>query len=195
MKQEPLKLIKTILGLGIIALLIVVVVFSTQKLESFIYPIKYAEYVEPYAEENDLDPALVYAVIKCESSFKSDAVSSVGAVGLMQITPDTFDWLLTKTGEQDRYDTDDLYDPEVNIQYGTYFLKLLLKEFSDVKTAVTAYHAGMGIVGKWLDDETYSSDGQTLEEIPYADTSDYVDRVIKTIDKYNTIYDFKEDAK
>ena len=131
--------------------------------KNFIYKTDYDEYVDQYSAEYNVDKALIYSVIKCESSYDKDALSDVGAIGLMQITPETFDWMLSKTGE--KYTHDDLYIPEVNIKYGTYLLSLHIKEFSDMKTALCAYHAGRGIVNEWLNDQNYSTDGQTLINI------------------------------
>ena len=88
--------------------------------QEFLYPREYSEYVEKYSAEYGISEILIYAVIHTESGFDPDAVSSADAIGLMQMTEDTFDWLLTKTGED--YEFNDLFTPEVSIKYGTYFL-------------------------------------------------------------------------
>jgi len=154
-----------------------------------IYPQKYSALVEENAERFDIDPALLYALIKAESGFDSAAVSSVGAKGLTQITPDTFEWLQTKTG--DVYDEDALFEPEVSVYYGAYFLDMLLDEFGNTKTALAAYHAGRGKVNEWLADPRISTDGKTLDNIPYEDTEGYVERVTKITKKYKDIYKMK----
>lgn len=156
--------------------------------KNVIYKTEYNEYVDKYSDEYNVDKALIYSVIKCESSYDESAVSSVGAIGLMQITPETFDWMLSKTGE--KYTHDDLYKPEINIKYGTYLLSLHTEEFADLKTALCAYHAGRGIVNEWLNNNNYSTDGLTLTNIPYKATASYAQRVIKTVDKYKNIYGF-----
>lgn len=153
---------------------------------SRIYPHKYQEYVTKYAAEYSVDETLLYSVIKTESDFEPDAVSSAGARGLTQITQDTFDWLLTKTHEE--YTFDDLFTPEVSVKYGALFLSILLDEYGETETAVAAYHAGMGNVSGWLGDKQYSSDGVHLDEIPISDTAHYVNKVMKCIDRYNKIY-------
>lgn len=153
-----------------------------------LYPIDYTEYVEKYAEEYEVEPALVYAVINSESSFDSDATSHADAKGLMQITPETFEWLQTKTDEEETLDSEALYDPEIAIKYGTLLLSLHLKEFGDVKVAMAAYHAGRSCVNRWLDDPEVSSDGKTLDYIPYDSTSEYVHRVVRTIGIYQRLY-------
>jgi soluble lytic murein transglycosylase len=150
------------------------------------YPIKYTDFVEKYGEEYNLDKELIYAVIKTESSFNSDAVSSLGALGLMQITPETYEWLKMKMGEN--YTELDYMDAETSIKYGSFFLSLLIDEFGDEKTALAAYHAGRGRVNEWLSDTSISPDGKTLENIPYKDTEYYVEKVTKTENIYRNLY-------
>lgn len=152
------------------------------------YPQKYQSLVTKYAAETGLDPNLVYAVIRSESSFDPNAKSSVGALGLMQITPDTFEWAMKKTGEVENYTAEDLYKPEVNVRYGTIVLSTFLKEFGNEPTAIAAYHAGRGIVNKWLLDSKYSKDGKTLYYIPFSDTRAYVQKVEKTKMIYAELY-------
>lgn len=152
------------------------------------YPQKYTELVSEYAKETDLDESLVYSVIKNESSFNPEAQSGVGARGLMQITPETFDWAMNKLSEDGKYTESDLFTPEVNVRYGTYILSNLLKEYNNEKTALAAYHAGRTNVRKWLADERYSKDGKTLYDIPFKDTKTYVERVEKAKEIYSDLY-------
>lgn len=152
------------------------------------YPIGYTEYVEKYAEAYGVEPSLVYAVINCESSFDSDALSHADAVGLMQITPETFDWLQQRLQGQVTMGRDALYDPETAIQYGSYLLSLHLKEFGNLPAALAAYHAGRGRVNEWLGDSDVSIDGKTLDSIPYSETSTYVKRVVRTQKVYQKLY-------
>lgn len=154
------------------------------------YPIKYNELVEKYSEDYGVDTALVYSVIRTESGFRPAAESNVGAKGLMQITPDTFEWLMSKTGES--YGIEALYEPDVNIKYGTLFLSMLTEEFGNRDSVLSAYHAGWGQVNSWLCDPEISSDGVTLQRIPFSDTAHYVDKVKKAEKIYNSVYDFEE---
>jgi soluble lytic murein transglycosylase len=147
---------------------------------------KYTELVEANAREFGIEKELLYALIKTESGFDKDAVSAADAKGLTQITPDTFEWLQTKTGEN--YPVDALFEPEISVYYGSYFLDMLLQEFGDTRTALAAYHAGRGIVNQWLEDEKFSSDGKTLDDIPYEDTKEYVKRVMNNYGIYKKIY-------
>jgi soluble lytic murein transglycosylase len=155
-----------------------------------IYPVEYSETVAKEATANQLDPALVYSVIKVESNFDADAVSRAGAIGLMQITPDTFDWLQTKLKSDIKYETEDLCNPEVNIRYGCKFLAILLEKYGNERTALSAYNAGIGTVNSWLKDPNISQDGAALDSIPYEETRKYVDAVLKNYKEYSKLYQF-----
>ena len=152
------------------------------------YPLGYQEEVEAWSAENGLDPALVYAVIRTESGFDQEAESSVGARGLMELTPDTYSWVLYRLGEAGEGDAGDLYDPEENIRCGCANLRLLLERFGEEGTALAAYHAGWGSVSRWLQSERYSSDGSHLDAIPFPDTESYVEKVLETRDLYRRLY-------
>lgn len=153
------------------------------------HPVKYGEYVEKYSSLYAVPEEIVYGVIKTESGFKSDAVSPKGAIGLMQITPDTFEWLRFKMGENDSSSTSDLlYNPEINIKYGTYFLSLLYTEFGIWDTAYAAYNAGRGKVNEWLKNPQNNDNGK-LMNIPYKETSDYVKKVSRAVENYKKIYE------
>lgn len=152
------------------------------------YPMGYQEQVEAWAAENQLDPALVYAVIRTESSFDPEAMSSVGARGLMQLTPDTYEWVCYRLGEENPSDVEDLYDPEENIRCGCANLRLLLELLGEEGTALAAYHAGLGNVSRWLESEKYSRNGSSLDSIPFSDTEIYVNKVLETRDLYRRLY-------
>lgn len=160
------------------------------KVQNSQYPQGYSEYVEKYAKEYGLDPALVYAVIRTESNFNPMAQSDAGAYGLMQITDDTLEHYMNVRGEQGKYTTDDLFTPSVNIDYGCNILSDLIEEFGDEECAVAAYNAGPGNVEQWLSDPNISPDGRTLvvENIPFDETRGYVNRVEKTKDMYKKLY-------
>ena len=184
---NKIKLISLLLILS--AILIIIVVNTVKLGVQTVYPRQYVSLVEKNAEEFEIDQSLLYAVIKAESGFDKNAVSSVGAMGLTQITPETFEWLQTKTG--DSYDEDALFEPEISIYYGAYFLNMLLEEFDNTETALAAYHAGRGKVNEWLEDPEISPDGVVLENIPYEDTAGYVRRVVKITEKYKNLYDME----
>lgn len=151
------------------------------------YPVEYSELVKRYSEENGVPPALTASVIFAESSYRPDVVSSAGAIGLMQIMPDTGEWIAGKYDEE--FAIENLYDPETNIRYGTWYLGFLLARYDgNTDCAVAAYHAGQGNVDKWLSDGNYSSDGVTLENIPFESTATYVQRINKYLKFYSGAY-------
>ena len=189
-----IKFLKFLIKFAIFVLIVAIIAHFGMKAYRFIekeylYPTKYSEYIENFAEQNTLEKSLVYAVVKCESGFDSGAVSDIGAKGLMQLTDDTYEWVLSKTTKAKPLEND-LFVPEKNIQAGCALLRLHLDEFSDESTAIAAYHAGRSKVKEWLQDKNYSSDGITLSKIPYSDTASYVTKVITTKQKYQEIYNF-----
>ncbi len=150
------------------------------------HPKEYSDFVEVYAYEYGVPEYVVYSVIKVESDFESGAVSDVGAVGLMQLMPETFVWLTTENGENLNSAT--LYDPETNIKYGTYYLSKLYLQFGTWDEVYAAYNAGPTKVAEWLDSEKYSENGKTLDEIPYKETEDYVRKLNKANEIYKKLY-------
>ena len=154
------------------------------------HPLVYADYIIHYSAVQNLDPALVAAVILCESSYNPHAESWLGARGLMQLMEDTAEWVAHKLDEDDAsYSFDLLYDPQTNIRFGTWYLGYLSRRFGgDAKKIVCAYHAGQGNVDAWLKNPLYSSDGVTLDVIPTDDTSAYAARVLRARDVYEKYY-------
>lgn len=152
-----------------------------------IYPIKYQQYVEKYAEEYSLDKNLVYAVIKVESNFNKDAVSVAGAKGLMQLMDDTAKDCSDKA-DFDYNIPSDLFVPERNIRIGCYYLSRLRDAYKDTELAVIAYNGGTGNLQKWLSDIEYSDGKGGLTKIPYKETRRYVKKVFDAFEKYNRLY-------
>ena len=162
--------------------------------ERRMYPREYSELVEKYAFENSLPVELVFAVILTESSFRTDALSSAGAKGLMQITDDTNDWISRMQGDvgwlEDAEVTDELFDPETNIRRGCYFLAYLRGQFGFDEEALAAYNAGIGRVRNWLQEPGMTdSDGRLItEKITIAETRNYVRKVLDSAERYREIY-------
>ena len=151
------------------------------------YPVEYEDLIRRYAAENGLDPAYPAAVIMAESSYRADAVSSANAQGLMQLLPDTADWIAGKLDET--YTDGSLFDPETNIRYGCWYLGFLMRRYGeDMTCASSAYHQGQGTVDKWLQDPALSADGLTLTSIPSEATDTYVKRVLKYYERYVQLY-------
>ena len=150
-------------------------------------PEQYSATVEKYANEYGVPEYVVYAVMKTESDFNSSAVSGAGAVGLMQIMPDTFNWL-TESKLCEYLDRGMMYDPYTNIRYGVYYLSYLFGRYRNWNTVIAAYNAGPGNVDGWLSSGEYSSDGVTLKKIPFKETRAYVKRVERASSKYKSLY-------
>jgi soluble lytic murein transglycosylase len=165
---------------------VAVALVAVNRFAGWRYPRDYAAPVEQYAAQYDLPQALLYALIRTESGFDARAVSAADARGLTQITPETFAWLQTKSGET--LPLEALFDADVSVRYGAFFLRLLLDEFGDTATALAAYHAGRGQVNRWLRDPAISPDGRRLAHIPFADPENYVRKVTKAEERYGALY-------
>jgi soluble lytic murein transglycosylase len=132
------------------------------------YPLRYEQIVRGHARNYQLDPALLAAVIYQESKFRVDAESDSGAIGLMQLRPDTAKGIAIRTGGS-RFETADLYNPEINVRYGSWYLRHLLNKYGDdEKTALAAYNAGQRNVDRWR------AEGKGIQ---FSETRAYVDRV------------------
>ena len=155
-----------------------------RKIEDWRYPLKYVETVKKYAEAYDVEPALAQAVMREESKFNERALSRSGAVGLMQIMPETGDWIAEQLGE----DEGDLYEVERNIRYGVWYLSELTAEFGGNRVlALSAYNAGRGTVWDWIDEYGWHRDFNDIDAIPYSETRSYVKRVLRSREKYQGI--------
>lgn len=194
---------KTIFNTKKFLLILITIAFSTLIIcffnndtshEQGTLEVKYKNSIDKYCKDYNVDKYLVYAMIKQESNFNNEAVSSAEAKGLMQITEDTFNWLKPMLGESSTT-FDDLFDPDTNIRYGVFFLSILQKNFSEQNTVVAAYNAGMNITKEWLQDSSYSNDGSTLHTIPYKETANYVMVVDSNYKKYLDIYGSKQAEK
>lgn len=180
--MKKTKILLLILLLSACALVLRIAVRHVAK---GVFPLRYEAYIEKYADEYGLDKYLVMGVICAESKFDPAAHSGV-AKGLMQITDDTARWLAERL-DADFYE-DMAYEPEVGISMGCYYLAYLMGIYENEDTALAAYNAGMGNVGKWLADESYSTDGRTLFDIPYEETKKYVKRVRRLEAVYKKLY-------
>ena len=132
------------------------------------YPLRYEQIVRAHARNYRLDPALLAAVIYTESKFDANAHSDAGAIGLMQLLPDTAKGIALRTGGR-RFVVADLYDPEINVRYGAWYLRHLLDRYhQDERTALAAYHAGQANVDEWR------AEGVGIQ---FPQTRYYVDKV------------------
>ncbi len=171
---------------GIISIIFVtlaiVLIYLFLCLSYIFYPIKYKDTILLYSERYNIESNLVASLINAESGFDKDAISSKGAMGLMQLMPKTAEWLAEKLDIE--YSEDKLFDPEYNIMLGTYYLSYLSQKFENVRTMLCAYNAGEGVVNSWLKNKDYSSDGETLDVVPYGDTLAYVEKIEKGLKIY-----------
>jgi soluble lytic murein transglycosylase len=136
------------------------------------YPLRYEEIVRGHARNYELEPALLAAVIYQESRFDARAESESGAIGLMQLLPDTAKGIAVRTGGS-RFQVDDLYDPEINVRYGSWYLRHLLNKYGEVNKALAAYNGGQGNVDRG---------------VQYAETREYVERVLELRETYERAY-------
>lgn len=197
-KNMPFIAVASLLGLSLlipVILLIVSVFMREDTIQDFtksIYPIKYESYVEKAAKNYNVDICLVYGIIRNESNFDPNAVSGVGAIGLMQIMPDTFTWLQNYRENfepKNIMDSDKLYDPKINIDYGTFLLRYLLDKYNgDKSLAICAYNAGYGNVDSWIADGTIPNGNVSPESVPFSETSNYLSRVTESMEMYRELY-------
>ena len=138
------------------------------------YPLHYAQFVRVHAREHNLDPALMAAVIYQESKFDKSAKSSSGAIGLMQLTPSTAHGIAIRTGGS-AFHTQDLYDADINIRYGAWYLHNLFQKYGSERLVLAAYNAGQGNVDRWR------ANG---EPIQFSETRQYVQKVEHLKDIY-----------
>lgn len=182
---------RRLLGLLVILLILggigfVIAKAANQGYKEIALPLRHDDIIRQQGEVKNLDPALIAAVIYQESRFRPRE-SSAGALGLMQLLPDTAHFIAGKTGGS-KFTTEDLATPQINIQYGAWYLRYLLDHFDDNEmTALAAYNAGIGNVQKWL-----AQSGQThitsLDQIPFPETRHYVKNVLEARDQYRSEY-------
>ncbi len=187
------KKITKIAVISIIIIIILTLLFGVFKVQNIIlkkiYPIKYSEYVYKYAEEYNVDPILVFAIIKAESNFNPNVVSSSKAIGLMQLMDSTAEEIARKL-EINFAKGSSLYNPELNIQLGTKYFSNLMKEYNNnYLLALTAYNAGIGNVKRWIEQGIIKEDGSDIENIPYKETNNYVRKIVRDYKIYKELYE------
>ena len=169
--------IKTLLF--IICIIILFNVIYKKGMKS-IYKTEYSEYVKKYSSIYNVDENLIYAIIKNESNFNSNAISRVGAKGLMQIM-DTTAEDVAKMLKIDNYD---LFSPDDNINIGVKYFSYLVEKYGKISLALAAYNAGFGTVDTWISEGKILEDGSDYENIPYKETNMYVRKILRDYDIY-----------
>ena len=185
------KILKLIIILAII-IGIVIILFKVLKVQNIVlkqmYPKTYSEYVEESANKYDIDPLLIYSVIKAESNFNPNVESSSKAIGLMQIMQSTAAEIANSSNIT-LNSLNDLYNPGINIEIGVaYFASLKQKYNGNEELALIAYNAGFGNVDKWIAAGTIESDGSDLENVPFKETNSYVRKILRDYEIYKELY-------
>lgn len=180
--------------LGIVLFTLAIFVFSTASgyaariIDTYRYPREYRAHVEQYASVYGVEPNMIYAIIKAESSFSPTAVSRVGAIGLMQIMPNTYKYDI-RDNIGSKADSDVLFEPEENIQAGTYYYSRWYVYFGTSVEALASYNAGIGNVKKWREAGYLDEYGiLDIEQIPFPETRNYIKRVLQYKQKYDELY-------
>lgn len=152
------------------------------------YPLEHEDAIRDNARRHGLDPALVAAVIETESGWVPDSRSPAGAVGLMQVLPETARFI---AGRPDRPSPspERLDDPATNIAYGTWYLRYLIDRHGDLPVALAAYNAGEGVVAGWR--AAAAREGRTFrapDDVPFPETRAFVRQVLDHADTYRRAY-------
>ncbi|MBE7086948.1 MAG: lytic transglycosylase domain-containing protein [Clostridiales bacterium] len=187
-KKTALKkfVLYRLLSLIVITALIVIfaMVFVNLYETKVAYPLKYKKLVLENSKIYNLDKYMLFAIINTESGFNADAKSNKGAIGLMQLTTSTANYIAVKHNILDY----DLTNPMDNVKIGCLYINYLQNKFEDFYTVMTAYNAGEGNVSIWLKNKEYSSDGRTLKIIPFKETDEYIYKIKKSFEKYKNLY-------
>ena len=171
----------------IFIILIAIGIFCISPIKKALYPLKHQDIIVKYSNEYQLDPYLVMAIISAESRFQENANSHKDAMGLMQLTEKTAKWCIERF--ELSLNSENIYHPQTNILIGCAYLDYLMDVFDgETQTVVAAYNAGEGNVRKWLSDKDYSKDNKTLTDIPFEETKNYVEKVMKRYNIYKQMY-------
>lgn len=174
--------------LALIVLVLSMALLGSKWFLRMVFPLHYRDVVAAKTEKYRVDPFLVIAMIRVESHFNPEARSDKGAVGLMQLMPETAAWIYDQM-RQGRLDPTLLRDPELNVELGVWYLRSLLDKFdNDPVLALAAYNGGRGRVVEWLAQEQWTGKRDTLHQIPFPETRNYVERVLTVRDWYRKLY-------
>ena len=186
--------IKKLLRLGALCMLLVGMLFSTASgyakhlVDAVVYPREYRAHVEQYANFYGMEPNMVYAIMKAESGFRPNIVSYAGAIGLMQLMPETYEQDISEKIGHDG-DASHLYDPETNIQAGVWYFSYWYAYYGTSVETLAAYHAGVGNVNKWIAAGYVDEYGVLdVDKIPLQGTQNYVNTVLYYKSQYDLLY-------
>jgi soluble lytic murein transglycosylase len=186
-RRRRLLAVLTVAAIGGLAALLLLPSFH-DAVKQIALPLRHDDIIRQQSADKKLDPALVAAVIYAESHFIDGRTSSAGAQGLMQLTPDTARYIAQKSGGV-QFQVTDLATPQVNIAYGTWYLRYLLDRYGENTVfALAAYNGGEGNVDRWVATARASGEGLTIEAIPFAETREYVRKVLDARRQYRSSY-------
>ncbi|QKG83974.1 lytic transglycosylase domain-containing protein [Kroppenstedtia pulmonis] len=169
-------------------LFLVFILIAIPLFNKWMYPLKYEEQIIYSADATGADPFLVMAIIRVESKFDPHVESHAGAQGLMQLTPNTVNWVVDR-GRFSPAFRDSVHDPAINIHMGSWYISGLMREFKGNKVAaIAAYNAGPGNVKKWMESGRWDGTKRNLRQVPYGETRHYVQRVLFFHEKYRNLY-------
>jgi soluble lytic murein transglycosylase len=175
---------------GLLAAVVAAVVVSgalDEAVREITLPLRHDDIIRQQAADKNVDAALIAAVIYEESRFR-DQTSNAGARGLMQITPETADFIAHRSGGV-LFEQSDLATPQVNIAYGTWYLRYLIDRYKGNETlAIAAYNAGMGNVDRWVARAGGPASFDTAKHIPFPETRAYVQNVMDRRQEYRDHY-------
>lgn len=172
----------------LLLVLLVAAVFNYDGIMKMFYPLPYRETIFRYSTDSGVDPYLLTAIMKTESNFNPDAVSPKGARGLMQIMPETGEWIARQSGITP-FHPDLLFDPETSIRMGAWYIADLQREFGGNRIMVlAAYNGGRGNVRSWLEENKISGEIRDMQTIPFPETRNFVSKVLWNYKVYRWLY-------
>ena len=176
---------KLLIGFVILILTILAVICINKLMIKNLYKKEYSEYVSKYSQKYKVEEELIYALIKAESNFEIEAVSSKDAQGLMQLMYSTAEDVAKKNGIE--LTEENILNPDVNINIGTKYISTLLEKYKNIEIALAAYNAGSGNVDRWIEKGTIEADGSNIENIPFKETNTYVRKIMRDYKIYKNL--------
>lgn len=174
-------------------LFIVFLAINTKYIWQIMYPIKYDEIIYDTSQKYDIDPFLLMSIIQVETRFNEDKVSKKGAIGPMQIMPETATWIINTGGFHVSYE--DLKKPRINLELGSWYISNIYYQLDKNLTAtIAAYNAGPTKVARWINEGVWDGTTEHIDQIPIGETRHYIQRVLFFYDRYSWIYEFKYKA-
>ncbi|TEB09546.1 lytic transglycosylase domain-containing protein [Pelotomaculum propionicicum] len=169
-------------------IIVLLLIQNADKVWRYFYPFPYRQITINHAEAYNLDPYLLASIMKAESGFDRSAVSPKGARGLMQIMPDTGQWVARQLGSP-AFAPDQLFDPDTNIRFGAWYIADLKKEFhGDIVLVLAAYNGGRGNVEEWVASKNLTGGNSTIDQIPFPETRNFVRKVLLYHRIYSHLY-------